>query len=108
MKPFAPSTPLGARRVVVAGAVLSVLVSGGWTGRAQAQDGTLTFDIPAQDARRALVDLCVAAGCELAFVASPGEARRSRPVRGRMTWRAAVSRMLDGAGLQYRFIGARG
>ena len=85
-----------------------MLVSGGWTGRAQAQDGTLTLDIPAQDARRALVDLCVAAGCELAFVASPGEARRSRPVRGRMTWRAAVSRMLDGAGLQYRFIGARG
>jgi iron complex outermembrane receptor protein len=58
LKSFAPSTPLGARRVVVAGAVVSVLVGGGWAGTAHAQDGTRTFDIPAQDARRALVDLC--------------------------------------------------
>ena len=66
------------------------------------------FDIPAQDARRALVQLCVSTGCELAFVAPADEARRSRPVRGRMSWRAAVRQMLEGTGLRHRFIGARG
>ncbi|NBB65251.1 TonB-dependent receptor [Pseudomonas sp. ODNR1LW] len=81
----------------------------GWTQAAQAQDGQRAFDIPAQDARRALVRLCVAAGCELAFVGPDhGATPRSRAVRGRMSWRAAVGQMLEGTGLRYRFIGAQG
>ncbi|WP_271166495.1 TonB-dependent receptor [Brevundimonas intermedia] len=109
MKPPAPSTPFGARRDVVAMvAALSFLTVGGWTSSAEAQEGMRDFDIPAQDARRALVQLCVSAGCELAFVAPADELRLSRPVRGRMSWRAAVRQMLEGTGLRHRFIGARG
>ncbi|WP_395943866.1 TonB-dependent receptor [Brevundimonas sp.] len=87
-------------------------MAAGWClpvqAQAQVQDGAQSFDIPAQDARRALVDLCVAAGCEVAFVTPPGRMARSHAVQGRMSWRAAVARMLEDTGLSYRFVGARG
>lgn len=66
------------------------------------------FDIPSQEASSALVQLCLQADCELAFVQRPGQAARTQAVRGRMAWREAVARMLEGAGLHYRFVGARG
>ena len=87
---------------------MSVLAFGGFPVPARAQQALQSFDIPAQDARRALVELCISAGCELAFISPTGEVQRSRPVRGRMSWRAAVARMLEGTGLRHRFIGARG
>lgn len=66
------------------------------------------FDIPAQEASSALVQLCLQADCELAFVPRPGRVARTRAVRGQMTWREALARMLEGAGLRHRFVGARG
>lgn len=66
------------------------------------------FDIPAQEASAALVQLCLQADCELAFVPHPGQASRTRAVRGQMAWREALARMLEGTGLRYRFVGARG
>ena len=89
-----------------------VLTAAGWPlparAQAEAQVAVRAFSIPAQDARRALVDLCVAAGCEVAFVTPRGEIARSSAVHGRMSWRAAVALMLEGTGLRYRFVGARG
>ncbi|MDQ8028049.1 MAG: TonB-dependent receptor [Brevundimonas sp.] len=76
---------------------------------AQAQTAPLqTFDIPAQDASAALLQLCAAADCDLAFVRSSGPAVRTQAVRGRMTWRQALDRMLQGTPLRRRFIGERG
>ena len=75
---------------------------------AAAQDGQLRdLDIPARDASTALVELCLAADCELVFL-GPRPELRTRAVRGRMSWRTAVRRMLRGGGLSYRFVGARG
>lgn len=67
-----------------------------------------TFDIRAQEASSALLQLCMAADCELAFTTRPGHAVRTRPVQGRMSWRTALARMLEGTDLRYRFVGARG
>lgn len=104
MKPFAQSRPTG----FLCGLLVAVAAAGAPTAL-WAQDGAVqSFDIPAQDARRALVDLCLSAGCELAFVAPPGRALQSHGVRGRMGWRAAVSEMLRDTPLRYRFVGARG
>lgn len=75
--------------------------------RAQASQ-TQRFDIPAQDASPALVQLCLQADCELAFVPAPGQAARTRAVRGEMGWREALARMTAATPLRYRFVGARG
>ena len=75
--------------------------------RAQSSQ-TQRFDIPAQEASSALVQLCLQADCELAFVPRPGQSGRTRAVRGEMGWREALARMTDGTRLRYRFVGARG
>ena len=69
---------------------------------------TLAVDIPAQDASAALVQLCLRADCELAFVPRPGQTARTRAVRGQMGWREALARMTEGTALRYRFVGERG
>jgi len=66
------------------------------------------FDIPAQEASSALVQLCLQADCELAFVPRADQGARTRAVRGRMSWREALAVMLEDTALRYRFIGARG
>lgn len=66
------------------------------------------FDIPAQEASSALVQLCLQADCELAFLPRADQAARTRAVRGQMDWREALARMLDGTQLRYRFVGTRG
>lgn len=73
---------------------------------ALAQSGRQEIDIPAQAAGEALIRLCLAADCELAVVGSVDA--RTRAVRGRLSWRTAVGRMLEGTDLRYRFIGERG
>lgn len=106
MKPLAASLPAGARRGLF-GVALATLTLAGQPAQAQTA-ATHNFDIPAQEASAALLRLCVTADCELAFVPLSGHAARTRPVRGRMTWRQALARMLDGTDLRYRFIGSRG
>ncbi|MDO8411075.1 MAG: TonB-dependent receptor [Phenylobacterium sp.] len=76
---------------------------------AKAQAGrSMAFDIPAQDASSALLQLCLAADCELAFIPGPGHSVRTKAVRGSMGWRVALAQMLDGTDLRYRFVGSRG
>jgi len=75
---------------------------------ARAQARIQRFDIAAQEASSALVQLCLQAECDLALLPSAGQAATTRAVHGRMEWREALARMLDGSGLAYRFVGARG
>lgn len=117
MKPLAASLPAGVRRKpwrVVCGvatvAVISALAQPVLAHQAWAQSASRvqTFDIAGQDASSALLRLCLEAGCELAFVKRPGRDVRTRAVNGRMSWRAALARMLEGTDLRYRFVGSRG
>ncbi|WP_426022156.1 TonB-dependent receptor [Brevundimonas sp. PWP3-1b1] len=117
MKPPAASLPAGVRRKpwrVVCGvatvAVISALAQPALAHQAWAQSASRvqTFDIAGQDASSALLRLCLEAGCELAFVQRPGRDVRTRAVNGRMSWRAALARMLEGTDLRYRFVGSRG
>lgn len=87
-------------------AVVALLVAAGLATPAVAQSREQVFDIPAQAAGDALIQLCLAADCELAIV-GPVSAR-THAVRGRMSWRAAMGRMLEGTDLRYRFVGERG
>lgn len=112
MTPLAASLPAGARRrpagwlAGVAAATLTLAVS--QPAVAQSAAPLQTFDIPAQDASSALLRLCLEASCELAFVQRPGRGDRTQSVQGRMSWRAALAKMLAGTDLRYRFVGARG
>ncbi|MBU1383833.1 MAG: TonB-dependent receptor [Alphaproteobacteria bacterium] len=99
MKPLAPSLPVG----VAAALSLALAASPASAQDAQVRD----LDIPAQEASAALVELCLVADCELVFI-GPRPEQRTQAVRGRMSWRTAVRRMLGGAGLRHRFVGARG
>jgi TonB-dependent receptor len=65
------------------------------------------FHIPAQDARTALMALCLEGGCAFAFVAEPDHTYRTKAVDGVMPWRTAVKRMLAGTGLRHEIIDGR-
>lgn len=109
MKPLAASLRPGARRGLFGHAVLVLALAVAHPALAQSSRAEVQhFDIPSQEASAALIQLCLQADCELAFVPRQGQAPRTRAVRGQMTWREALARMLDGAGLRYRFVGARG
>ncbi|WP_428153929.1 TonB-dependent receptor [Brevundimonas sp.] len=117
MIPLAASLPAGVRRKpwrVVCGvatvAVISALAQPALAHQAWAQSASRVqaFDIAGQDASSALLRLCLEAGCELAFIQRPGRDVRTRPVNGRMSWRAALARMLEGTDLRYRFVGSQG
>lgn len=65
------------------------------------------FDIPRQDARSALITLCLRAGCAVSFVSEPGPTYRSNAVQGARDWQSAMARMLEGTGLRYQLIDGR-
>ncbi|WP_454715876.1 TonB-dependent receptor [Caulobacter segnis] len=62
---------------------------------------TTRFDIPAQDARAALMALCLKAGCAFALSTEPGRTYRANAVSGAMPWPDALKRLLAGTGLRY-------
>lgn len=59
------------------------------------------FDIPVQDARPALMALCLKAGCAFALSTEPGRTYRANAVSGTMPWQDALKRLLAGTGLRY-------
>lgn len=63
--------------------------------------GADRFDIRAQDARAALMALCLRAGCAFALSTEPGQTYRANAVSGSMSWQEALRRMLAGTGLRY-------
>lgn len=62
---------------------------------------TTRFNIPAQDARSALMALCLKADCAFALSTEPGRTYRANAVSGSMTWPEAIKRLLAGTGLRY-------
>lgn len=97
---FSPGMPtLPAYAVSVVGLAAIALPAS-----AQVQPVT-RYDIPAQEASAALVELCLRAGCAVGFAGTPGQTYRSRPVRGARNWQAAVRAMLAGTGLNHRIEG---
>jgi len=62
------------------------------------------FDIPAQDARAALMALCLKAGCAFALSTEPGRAYRANAVSGTMSLQDALKRLLAGTGLRYEIV----
>lgn len=62
---------------------------------------TTSFDIPAQDARSALMALCLKAGCAFALSTELGRTYRANAVSGTMAWPKAIKRLLAGTGLRY-------
>lgn len=71
------------------------------TAPAFAQAPARRFDIPAQDARAALMTLCLKAGCAFALSSEPGHSYRANAVSGTMSWQEALKRLLAGTGLRY-------
>lgn len=71
------------------------------TAPAYAHAAAPRFDIPAQDARAALMSLCLKAGCAFALSTEPGRTYRSNRVSGVMPWQEALKRLLVGTGLCY-------
>lgn len=69
-----------------------------------AQGPARHFDIPAQDARAALMTLCLKAGCAFALSTQPGHAYRANAVSGTMPWPEALKRLLAGTGLRYEIV----
>ena len=64
------------------------------------------FDIPAQPLTEALIRFGRQAGLQTTAEADLVQGLRSAPVRGAMTWRQALDRMLAGTGLSYRLAGS--
>ncbi|QDG94495.1 TonB-dependent receptor (plasmid) [Rhizobium sp. NIBRBAC000502774] len=75
-------------------------------GTAQAQTATeqvYSFDIPAKPIRQAMNDIGRIAGLAIVFDETAAASLSGRPVRGSMTASQAVSTLLLGTDLQYRF-----
>jgi iron complex outermembrane recepter protein len=85
------------------GCVLAMTV-----GAAPAQTlRTLSADIPAQALSEALSALSDQSGLQLVYVSSLAEGKRSRAVTAGLPARAALTRMLEGTGLDFDFLNAR-
>lgn len=95
-----------ARRTYWLGAAATVLVLGVTMpapARAQAPQGAISFNIPAQDLGSALTAFADKAGLRLLFPSDLVAGRRSAPLTGAFTPDAAMARLLQGTGLVYRF-----
>ncbi|WP_421738127.1 TonB-dependent receptor domain-containing protein [Caulobacter sp.] len=78
----------------------------GWSGVAQAAQRPVTFDIPSKPLKAALVDFAVQAGVSISTQAAAGCAPTSRPLRGRLSPREGLTRLLAGTGCGFRLIDA--
>lgn len=109
LQALAAPLPAGVRRGLFGVAAIALALAAAQSARAQAAAARVQrFDISAQEASAALVELCLQADCELSFVSRAGPRLRTRAVQGDLSWREALSRMLEGTGLRHRFVGARG
>lgn len=64
------------------------------------RQGVISFDIEGQDLARALQLFARQAGVQLLFPYGAASGRKSQPVKGRMTARQALNRLLDGHDLR--------
>lgn len=100
------------RRALTATVSLLALTAGGVAmaspAAAQAVKGAgqLSLDIPAQDLNGALLTLAQQAGLRIVYDAVKVTGRRSTAIHGRYSPADALSRLLAGSGLTYRFSGS--
>lgn len=87
--------------------VAAVLLAGLTTVAAmQAQDLVVRFAIPAQPLASGLLALGRQARISIAAPTTLVAGKAGRAVKGELTVRAALDRMLEGTGLGYEFVGA--
>lgn len=95
------------KALLVASTALAPL---GLAGVAQAQQAAqasaVAFDMPAQPLTPALTDFARRTGLRLAYPASLTAGKSAPALRGSYTHAEALSRLLAGSGLSYRFTGA--
>ncbi|MDJ0275273.1 TonB-dependent siderophore receptor [Sphingomonas sp. 2R-10] len=100
----------GATRIflMASGALLVTLAGGALPARAQSGSGQVarSYDIPAQPLGSALRDYMRQSGVQVGFPSEIGEGITTATVRGSFSAAEALSRLLTGTGLTYRFTGA--
>ncbi|ANH03405.1 TonB-dependent siderophore receptor [Shinella sp. HZN7] len=80
--------------------------AGGAFAQAQIQSRAFTFDIAAKPVTQAVNDIGRVTGLSVVFRENRAIAKTGKPVHGPMTANEALSRLLDGTGLLYRFSNA--
>lgn len=105
------SKAMSSRRigVLLATTVFTVVFGDGVGYRAafaQATAQVYQFNVPAKPIREAMNDIVRTSGIDVVFPETPVASTASRPVRGSMTTSQAISTLLAGSGLQYRFTSA--
>ncbi|WP_244517949.1 TonB-dependent siderophore receptor [Ancylobacter rudongensis] len=90
---------------LVAGLLASVAIPGFAVAQqpASAASARIAFDIPAQDLNRGVLKFAQRAGVQVFYDTAKLEGRRSSAVSGTLTAQEALSRLLAGTGLVYRF-----
>lgn len=101
----------GRQFVLAATVSASAIVAGGFAFPEQAAaqsnaERRIDVDIPAQDLNSALLQFTQRAGLQIVYTDDKVAGRRSSAVEGRFTPVEALSRMLAGTGLTFRFTGA--
>lgn len=99
---------LGRSAAILLATTMLGAVGGGHVGVGTAQAQTATqqvysFDIPAKPIRQSMNDIGRIAGLAIVFDETAAASLSGRPVRGSMTASQAVSTLLSGTDLQYRF-----
>lgn len=90
-------------RAVLAGAVSACLSSAEAAPQAsQPANATWEFSIPAGELEAALDRFATQTGLQLAYLPEVVAGKRSVALSGRLTWRDALSRLLQGSGLEFR------
>lgn len=95
------------RHAMLVGTALCLVAAGpaiAQTAAPAAHEATRSFDIPAQPLRDALRQLMQQGSLQIGFEPADIEGRTSTPVNGRMSVGEALSRMLTGTGLTFRYL----
>lgn len=95
------------RHTLLAGSALSIAATIPALAQAPASrtaSSTRSFDIPAQSLRDALRQLMRQGGVQIGFEAADVEGRISHAVTGNMNANEALSRLLSGTGLSFRYL----
>lgn len=95
------------RHTLLAGSALCIAATMPALARAPASrtaSSTRSFDIPAQSLRDALRQLMRQGGVQIGFEAADVEGRISHAVTGNMNANEALSRLLSGTGLSFRYL----
>lgn len=95
-------------RATLAGAIAACLPTSAAAAQStSAADVNIAFDIRAGDLAGALDQFSTQSGIQLSYQPSVVEGKRVASLAGRLTWRDALNRLLQGSGLEYRQVNDR-